>query len=176
MSDTTPAVMDEPTLLAVVRDVAAPLHRYVAKLTSNDRHLAEEVVQETLVRAWQRPGIVDSRHSSVRPWLFTVARNLVHDHWRARRARPAEVGEAELAGIPEQRDRIDETVQAQVMRQGMAELAKVHREVLAHVYYSGMSIADTAALLGVPVGTVKSRLYYALRSLRVILVEQGMEL
>ncbi|MEV4319984.1 sigma-70 family RNA polymerase sigma factor [Actinocrispum sp. NPDC049592] len=161
--------MDEPTLAGVIREYGVPLRRYVAKLTSNDRHLAEEVVQETLVRAWQRPAIVDSRHSSVRPWLFTVARNLVNDHWRARRTRPAVLGEAELAGIPEARDRIDETVQAQVMQGALARLAPVHRQVLAHVYYSGLSLADTAALLGIPVGTVKSRIYYGLRSLRAIL-------
>ncbi|GAB3885346.1 hypothetical protein GCM10029964_047860 [Kibdelosporangium lantanae] len=93
MPVTAVAVMDERTLSAVVRDFAAPLQRYVTKLTSNDQHLAEEVVQETLVRAWQRPEIVNDRHVSLRPWLFTVARNLVNDHWRARRARPLETGE-----------------------------------------------------------------------------------
>ncbi|GAB3885343.1 hypothetical protein GCM10029964_047850 [Kibdelosporangium lantanae] len=76
-----------------------------------------------------------------------------------------------MTGIPEQRDRIEETVRAEVVKQGMARLAPVHREALVHVYYGGRSIADTAALLGVPVGTVKSRVYNALRQLRVILDE-----
>jgi RNA polymerase sigma-70 factor (ECF subfamily) len=169
MPDTTVAVMDERTLSAVVRDFAAPLHRYVTRLAPDDQHLAEEVVQETLVRAWQRPEIVNDRHVSLRPWLFTVARNLVNDHWRARRARALPTGEGEMTGIPEQRDRIEETVQAEVVRQGMARLAPAHREALVHVYYGGRSTADTAALLGVPVGTVKSRVYYALKQLRVVL-------
>jgi RNA polymerase sigma-70 factor (ECF subfamily) len=78
--------MDEHTPTDLIRDFSAPLHRYVGKLTSHDRQLAEGVVQETLVRAGLRPNIVNNRYSSIRPWLFTVARNLVNDHWRARRA------------------------------------------------------------------------------------------
>lgn len=169
----SPAVMDEPTMRSVITELSAPLHRYVSRLTCDDRYLAEEVVQETMVRAWQRPGIVNDRHSSVRPWLFTVARNLVHDHRRARRARPAEVCSTELATVPEERDAIDDAVRAHVVRQAIAHLIPVHREVLAHVYYGGLSLADTAALLGAPVGTVKSRVYYALRALRVALDELG---
>ena len=106
-------------------------------------------------------------------WLYTVARNLVHDHWRARKSRPAEVGDAELASVAEERDQIDETVQAHAMRQAMAQLSPEHRAVLAQVYYRGLSIVDAAAALGVPAGTIKSRTYYALRSLRLVLEELG---
>jgi RNA polymerase sigma-70 factor (ECF subfamily) len=80
-----------------------------------------------------------------------------------------------MAGIPEQRDRIEETVRTEVVTQAMARLAPVHREALVHVYYAGLSIADTATLLGVPVATLKSRLYHALRRLRVLLAETGLE-
>jgi len=129
-----------------------------------------------MVRAWQRPSIVNDRYSSIRPWLFTVARNLVNDHWRARKSRPAEVGDAELAGVAEERDQIDETVQAQAMRQAVARLSPEHRAVLAQVYYRGLSIVDAAKVLGIPTGTVKSRTYYALRALRLSLEELGITL
>lgn len=168
--------MDDRTLAELIHDFGGPLHRYVSKLTSHDAQLAEDVVQETIVRAWQRPGIVNDRHSSIRPWLFTVARNLVNDHWRARRSRPAEVGDAELASVAEERDHIDESVQAHAMRQAMARLSPEHRAVLAYVYYRGLSIVDAAEALGVPAGTVKSRTYYALRSLRIALDELGISL
>ncbi len=166
--------MDERAMAELIRDFSAPLHRYVNKLTRHDRQLAEDVVQETLVRAWQRPSIVNNRYSSIRPWLFTVARNLVNDHWRARKARPTEVSDTELTAVAEERDQIDETVQAHAMRQAMARLSPEHRAVLAQVYYRGLSIVDAANVLGVPVGTVKSRAYYALRSLRLILDELGL--
>ena len=168
--------MDERTLADLIRDFRAPLYRYVSKLTAPDRQLAEDVVQETMVRAWQRPSIVNDRCSSIRPWLFTVARNLVNDHWRARKSRPAEVGDAELAGVAEERDQIDETVQAQAMRQAVARLSPEHRAVLAQVYYRGLSIVDAAKVLGIPTGTVKSRTYYALRALRLSLEELGITL
>lgn len=165
--------MDERTMIDLVRDFAKPLHRYVSRLTSHDTQLAEDVVQETLVRAWQRPHIVNNQYSSMRPWLFTVARNLVNDYWRARKSRPAEVGDGELAAMAEERDQIDETVQAHAMREAMARLSPEHRAVLVQIYYHGLSIVDAAETLGIPAGTVKSRTYYALRSLRLALDSLG---
>jgi RNA polymerase sigma-70 factor (ECF subfamily) len=105
--------------------------------------------------------------------LFTLARNLVNDHWRARKARPTEVSESELTTVAEERDQIDETVQAHAMREAMARLSPEHRVVLGLVYYRGMSIVDAAKELDIPAGTVKSRTYYALRSLRLALDELG---
>ena len=118
------ATLDEPTLTGLMRDFSGSLFRYVSRLTFNDCRLAEEVVQETFVRAWLRPDVMDNTYSSIRPWLFTVARNLVNDHKRARMARPAEVGDAELVTLPEERDPIDETLLAQAMRQAMARLTR----------------------------------------------------
>jgi RNA polymerase sigma-70 factor, ECF subfamily len=71
---------------------------------------------------------------------------------------------------------IDETVQACAMRQAMARLSAEHRAVLTQVYYRGRSIVDTAAVLNVPVGTVKTRTYSALLSLRLVLEELGIGL
>lgn len=76
----------------------------------------------------------------------------------------------------EERDHIDESVQAHAMRQAMARLSPEHRAVLAHVHYRGLSIVDAAEVLGIPAGTVKSRTYYALRSLRIALDELGISL
>jgi RNA polymerase sigma-70 factor, ECF subfamily len=165
--------MDEPTLTELIREYSVPLLGYVTKLTFNDRQLAEDIVQETFVRAWQRPHVLNSRHSTVGPWLFTVARNLVNDHRRSRATRPTEVSDGELATFPEERDWISETLLAQDMRRAMARLTPRQRAVLSYVYHRDLSFEDVARRLGIPVGTVKSRTHYALRSLRSILRELG---
>jgi RNA polymerase sigma-70 factor, ECF subfamily len=163
------ATLDEPSLAELMRDFSAPLYRYVKRLTFNNCQLAEEVVQETFVRAWQRPDIVNDRYSSIGPWLFTVARNLVNDHKRVRMARPAEVNDAELTNLPTERDPIEETLLAEVVRQAVAKLSPEHRAVICQIYSRDMSFEAAAKRLGIPVGTVKSRTHYALRSLRSIM-------
>jgi RNA polymerase sigma-70 factor (ECF subfamily) len=164
--------LDEPALTSLIRNHTAPLLRYVTRLTFNDRQLAEDIVQETFLRVWKRPDVVNDRYASLGPWLFTVARNLVNDHKRVRAARPVEINDSELASYPAERDLIDETLVAQAVRQAMARLTPEHRTVLLQIYHRGLTFADVAQELGIPVGTVKSRTHYALRSLRAVLESQ----
>src|SRR5690606_35587630 len=109
---------------------------------------------------------------SIRPWLWTVARHLVVDGERARRARPVEVPGAEFAPAPVD-DGIDRALAAQVVIEAMRTLTPEHRAALIETYYRGRSVAEAANILGVPEGTVKSRTYYALRNLRSALEERG---
>ena len=83
---------DERMLRALQAEHGGPLLGYAMRLTGGDRQQAEEVVQETLLRAWRHPEALTGR--PIRPWLFTVARNIVVDIHRARQSRPSEVGEA----------------------------------------------------------------------------------
>src|ERR1700733_4497609 len=94
----TGRVADEQLMRALHDEHAGPLLRYAMYLTGGDRQRAEDVVQEVLLRAWQHPDAVAGQPA--RPWLFTVAKNLVIDGQRARRARPQEVGEAALGQRP----------------------------------------------------------------------------
>jgi RNA polymerase sigma-70 factor (ECF subfamily) len=165
--------MTESALNDLVRDHSAPLLRYVNRLTFNDRQLAEEIVQETFVRAWQRPRVLTNGYKTISPWLFTVARNLVHDQRRRRANRPSEVGDAELAVILAEPDRTDDILLAQAVQWAMARLSQEHRAVLIQVYQNDMSFVDAARRLGIPEGTAKSRIHYALRSLRSVLEELG---
>lgn len=130
-----------------------------------DRAAAEDVVQEALVRAWRNPQVLTNGKGSTRGWLLTVVRNLVIDRMRARSARPVEVPES-----PEQpaveRDHADAVATAVTVRAAMDMLSDDHRGVLEQLYFHGRSLAEAAAALGVPPGTVKSRSYYALRALR----------
>ncbi len=157
---------------------------YVRRLVAGDTARAEDVVQETLLRAWQHPGALDPDRAggaSVRAWLLTVARHLVVDGERARRARPREVpppDDAEGHAVAAARHRTDDEVLDRVLlAHGMSEaltaLTPEHRSVLDELYYRDRSVADAARTLGVPEGTVKSRAYYALRALRVACEERG---
>jgi RNA polymerase sigma-70 factor, ECF subfamily len=145
---------------------------YAVRLSSGDRQRAEDIVQETFLRAWRHPEALAEERGSVRPWLFTIARNLAVDAHRARRARPPEVSDEALAVVPAA-DELDRALEAWQVADALAALSPDHRAVLVETYYRGRSVAEAAAVLGVPAGTVKSRSYYALRALRLTLQERG---
>ncbi|HNP15846.1 MAG: sigma-70 family RNA polymerase sigma factor [Cryobacterium sp.] len=158
-------------LLRVVHDEHAPaLWRYTVWLCG-DRQLAEDIVQETLLRAWRRPNVLDQSESSARAWLFTVARNLVTDHHRSAKSRN-EIG----TDSPPERwtdDGVDAMLDTWLVADAIAGLSADHQVVVVQAYYHGQSVAQLAAALDIPEGTVKSRLHYALRALRLALQERG---
>jgi RNA polymerase sigma-70 factor, ECF subfamily len=145
---------------------------YVTRLTG-DREWAEDVTQETLLRAWTHPAAMSRTRGDPRPWLLTVARNVVRDQVRARSARPQEVGGQLLESLDSGVDDLDDVLQSWVVGDCLAALSPDHRAVLVETFYQGRSVRQAAAVLGVPEGTVKSRTYYALRALRVALEEKG---
>ncbi len=139
---------------------------------TGDRQAAEEITQETFLRAWRHPQAFRSPDSSPRGWLLTVARRIGADRWRARgRRRMAEAAAASEVAHGE--SDLDLVLEAEVLRQALARLSPEHREVLLECVWRERSVAEAAAVLAVPEGTVKSRTYYALRSLRLILDEMG---
>jgi RNA polymerase sigma-70 factor (ECF subfamily) len=167
------ATLDDQLIEALYDEHAGPLLGYVLRLTGGDRHRAEDVVQETMLRAWRHPEAAVPAHGSLRPWLITVARNIVIDHARARKARPTEVGETSLA-LAAVHDDLDTILMAQDVAEAIRTLSDSHREVLVETYFNGRSVAEAADILGVPPGTVKSRTYYALRALKLALEERGL--
>lgn len=162
---------DETFLRALYAEHGAALLRYVTRLVG-DRGWAEDIVQETLLRAWRHADRLAGDDRPLRPWLFTVAARLAVDAHRARRARPAESGETGLGDLPGV-DELDRALQAWQVADAVATLSPAHREALVATYYRSHSVAEAAAELGVPAGTVKSRLYYGLRAVRLALQEQG---
>jgi RNA polymerase sigma-70 factor, ECF subfamily len=163
---------DEGLIRALYAEHAAPLFAFVLRLLDGDRQLAEDVVQETLLRAWRHPEALTADRGDVRPWLWTVARRLVIDGVRSRQARPREVPEQLLASVPVEDD-LDRTLEAWQVADALSTLTPDHRAVLVETYYRGRSVEEAASTLRVPPGTVKSRAYYALRELRLVLVERG---
>lgn len=147
------------------------LWRFVLRLTAGDRARAEDVVQETLLRAWRSPRILEAGADERQAWLFTVARHLVIDEWRSSRAR-LEVTTADLPETSSQ-DETDGALETWLIAEALQRLSADHRQVLVECYFHGRSVADAAERIGVPPGTVKSRTHYALRALRLVLQEMG---
>ena len=116
---------------------------------------------------------VDDSQPPVRSWLFTVARRMVLDGYRRRSARPREVGDGVLAFLPGA-DQLENTLSSLAVADALASLSDSHREVLQELYFRGSTAEKAAAVIGVPVGTVKSRSYYALKALRLALEERGL--
>ena len=176
----SPARADEERLRALHDEYSGALFGYVLRQLHGDRQAAEDIVQETLLRAWTHPEALDPNRGSVRAWLFAVARNLIIDSMRARQARPREVGEERLGedwagSVPDPReDAYEQTLEALQMAEALGSLSEEHRSVLLETYYRGASVAEAAKALGVPPGTVKSRTYYALRALRSAFAERGL--
>lgn len=152
---------------------AAALWSYAMRLTGGDRARSDDVVQETLLRAWRHPQVLD-RGDTARSWLFTVARRIVIDEWRTARSR-SEVPVAELPGGERYAtaDETEQTMLAFCVAEALHRLSDAHRQVVVECHYRGHSVAEASARLGIPEGTVKSRLHYALRALRLALEELG---
>lgn len=140
-----------------------------------DHQLAEDVVQDTFVRAWRSPRGFDPRQGSLRTWLFAIARNTVVDAMRRRAVRDG-AGTLSLDAQPESvpvGDDIDLLLDRIQLSEALDRLTPQHREAVVEVYFGGRSCAELAAERGVPASTMRSRLYYGVRSLRLILEENG---
>lgn len=163
---------DDTLLLRTLHDQhGQALWRYALSLTAGDAARAQDVVQETLLRAWRNPQAFLPDGGSPRAWLFAVARNIVIDEHRSARNRRERVTDR----VPEQAvaDPADAVVDREIIRLAMSRLSPEHREVLRECYYRGSTVAEAAAALGVAPGTVKSRTHYALRALKLAIDELG---
>lgn len=153
---------------------AGPLYAFCVRYTG-DHQRAEDVVQEVFLRAWRSLSTTDLRHRPVRPWLLHVARNLLTDAHRAEQSRPVLVADDRTLETLRGTDDLDRAVEAWQVAAALARLTPEHREVIVQAHWLGRSVTETAAALGIPAGTVKSRTYYAVRALKLALEEMGVD-
>jgi RNA polymerase sigma-70 factor (ECF subfamily) len=158
-------------LRALYDQHAAVLWSFVVPLTGGDRMQAQDVVQETMLRAWKHPEVLAQSQRSARSWLFTVAHRIVIDEWRRARTGREVLSET----VPEviQPDRTEAMLNVWLIADALDTLSPDHRAVIVECYYRGRSTSQAAEALGIPDGTVKSRTHYALRALRLSLQEMG---
>jgi RNA polymerase sigma-70 factor (ECF subfamily) len=163
---------DDALVTELYRQYRVPLLAYVLRLTAGDRQQAEDVVQETMLRAWRQAAKLDLTEPSLMPWLATVARRIVIDDKRRKSARPAETGDGMLENAPVA-DTTEDLLRKVLVTEALRSLTSAHREVLNETILRDRTVNEAAEALGIPVGTVKSRVYYALKALRVVLAERG---
>ena len=137
-----------------------------------DPGLAEEAVQDTFLRAWRAGERFDPELGSLRTWLFAILRNVIIDLGRARASRPGVTG-AELPDVGH--EPFEEILLTWQVEEALRRIGEQHRRVLVETYLRGRPYGEVATELGVPEGTIKSRVYYGLKALRNALEEMGYE-
>jgi RNA polymerase sigma-70 factor (ECF subfamily) len=162
--------LDEDVVAAIYRDHGAALRRFVLS-ACRDPQLADDVVQETVLRVWQQAPHITG---SLRSYLFRTARNIMIDNYRKAQRRPLETADRELAD-PAGAERIDELLNRVLMEEALLRLSAEHRDVLVALHYRRYTVQEASVSLHIPSGTVKSRAFYAVRALRTILDEMGVQ-
>jgi RNA polymerase sigma-70 factor (ECF subfamily) len=164
-------VSDEQLMRALYREHGPLLEAYALRMTGGDLGRAQDAVQEVLVRVWRHPEAMNAQRGSTRGWLMRTLRNVLIDEWRARSARPETITDRPPeTGVA---DGVDDALQSWLVAEAVGQLSPPHQEVIRECYFAGRTVAEAAQRLGVPAGTVKSRTHYALRALRVALLEMG---
>jgi RNA polymerase sigma-70 factor, ECF subfamily len=137
-----------------------------------DRGSAEEIVQEVFLRAWRHADSYDPRRAGVRTWLYQITRHAIIDARRRASVRPGlqhhEGTDADDGGVS-----LEEAMLGWQIAAALERLTPEHRQMVRMAQFRGLTMREIAEHTGLPLGTVKSRTWYALRSLRLVLEEMG---
>lgn len=164
---------DEEALGTLMDRYGGALLHFAHRLVG-DLHLAEEIYQDTMLKAWQQAGTF-RMEGHLKAWLFRVARNNAIDYMRRKRVSTEEYfSSLETADEASQPERLMEQawVSTEMMR-ALDELPDVYREVISLRFFHQLCYQEIAEIMNIPLGTVKSRLSYALGRLTKILREKG---
>ena len=137
-----------------------------------DRGSAEEIVQEVFLRAWRHADSYDPRRAGVRTWLYQITRHAIIDARRRASVRPGlqhhEATDADDSGVS-----LEDAMLGWQIAAALERLTPEHRQMVRMAQFRGLTMREIAEHTGLPLGTVKSRTWYALRSLRLVLEEMG---
>jgi RNA polymerase sigma-70 factor (ECF subfamily) len=149
-------------------DHFAPRLKGFAMRQGSDRQFAEEVVQETMVNVWRKAAQFDPARASAATWVFTIARNMRIDLIRKINRPEPDMDDPSLVPDPEPaaHESISKAQEAARLRAILAELPGEQREVLRLAFFEEKPHGEVAAELGIPLGTVKSRIRLAMKRIR----------
>lgn len=156
----------DDAVVAAIYDEHAPMLRRVVWRATSDPNRVEDIVQEVILRVWHKAPDAEN----LRAYLITTARHLIVDQHRAAGRRPQQ---AQLTELGADESAIDRALDQVLVEEALGRLQPNHREVVRCLYYEGLTVVQTSTRTGVPVGTVKSRAFYAVRNLRAVLDEMG---
>ncbi len=156
---------EEEALHELYRRYGTRVRRFARLLTGRE-HLADEVVQETFLALWSGAGSYGGR-AKVSTWLLGIARNQAHAALR-REAKGARL-DSVPSELPDPREEVEQEQRAAQVRAALTRLPPEQREVVFLAFYEALPYRDIGELLGVPEGTVKSRMYHAKRKLTEVL-------
>lgn len=168
----TSSLEQDEGLRAAYTAHSGELYRFARRALGDDG-AAQDAVQEIFVRAWRAADRFDPALASLRVWLFAIARNVCIDQSRAVRARPwlgGLVADVDLSGDPHP-DPSERLLRGWVVEEALRRIGDDHRAAIVQTYLRDRSYADVAAELGVPVATVRTRVFYGLKALRVVMDE-----
>ncbi|MGA9749467.1 MAG: sigma-70 family RNA polymerase sigma factor [Nocardioides sp.] len=155
------------------------LYRFVLR-GLGDPGIAQDVTQETFLKAWRFADRYDPELASLRVWLFGIARNTMIDHARSAKVRPWQTNlvdpptaESMAGSVGDGADRVLETW---LVEESLRRLSEHHREAIVQTHLKERPYDEVAAELGIPVGTLRSRVFYGLRALRGAMDEMGVSL
>jgi RNA polymerase sigma-70 factor (ECF subfamily) len=160
----------QPAARALYRSYGGELYGFALRRLG-DAGLAEEAVQDVFTRAWRSADRFTPGRGSVRTWLYAIARNAVHDLERRRGRRPPQASADSGVELADTDEPIETALLRYQVQLALSRLTFEHRQVIQLIHFRGLSLGEAAALTGLPLGTVKSRLHYALQSLRLVLEE-----
>ena len=148
----------------------------VAFNTIGDQAIAEEIVQDVFTRVWEKANTYDSGKAKVSTWLISITRNRTIDEIRRGKTRPektsvswADLSQRDNPQIPGPEEKMEHSWQQSFLREAFETISPDQREALALAYFNGYSQSEIAELLGVPLGTIKTRIRLAMQKLRLVL-------
>jgi RNA polymerase sigma-70 factor (ECF subfamily) len=171
-----PGLADEDAVAAAYAAHGPELYRFALRALG-DPGTAQDAVQETFLRAWRSADRFDPELASLRVWLFAIARNTVIDLARRADARPWQRQLMDPPAVQEAapvvEDPTEQLLRSWVVEEGLRQLSDEHRTALVETQLRERPHAEVAAELGIPVGTLRSRVFYGLKALRIVLDEKG---
>lgn len=167
----TDSVAEAGDRMTRVHQQYAPMLRvYLSSFARASRQSPDDLLQEVMIRVWRHLEDLPVDPEHTRRWLFTIARNTGIDAVRRAQARPVAVPWPDTNRLPAMEDVTGTVVAVDSLRSAIGALSLLHRRILTELYVEGYSVAEVAHRLGIPVGTAKSRAFYALRSVRTAMI------